>query len=260
MKENTLSKLENKFYNETNERLVNVLVFLTGLVSAVIGMLPLIDGTLSVVLISVGASLIASSIVSYLTSIYIFGMKKEKKITEYWGLNAIYETRQRMNDSCDIATNAAENNLDIVAFGLRSFRDAKTDLISEKVKKGMKVRILTIHPDSEFLKQRERDEKKNEGDIRKTIIDLYEWVEELSNIAPKKENVSIKFYDALPLDFYFRVDGTLFIGQYLYKIDSQQTISFEFRDNAKGFDYYTKYFESILWSDKHLPKKIFENK
>ena len=112
----------------------------------------------------------------------------------------------------------------------------------------MKIRFVTLHPDSEYVKQREKDEKEAPGQIRHTILNLQEWIEDLQKIAPKPENIQVKYYDSLPEDFYFRVDDHVFIGPYLYGISSQQTISYEFKSPAKGALYYRNYFER-LWND-----------
>ena len=258
-----LKKFEKKIENNINERLINLIVALIGIISVIIGVfLSFLEKggneILATVLISVGTSLIASAVVTYLTSIYIYKRKKEKEITDFWGLTAIFETRQRMNDSSDDHLPLIEDSLDIIAFGLRSFRDSKTHEIQNKVRRGLKIRMLTIHPDSPFLKQREIDEKQAEGAIKKSIILLFDWITELRTIAPDENNISIKFYDALPLDFFFRMDDVLFVGPYMYGKDSQQTISMEFRGGANGFNYYMRYFEE-LWDDKKFPKKLMES-
>jgi hypothetical protein len=133
----------------------------------------------------------------------------------------------------------------------------KSSLIEEKVKQNLKIRILTMHPDSIYLKEREKNEKEVEGQIRNTIVQLVEWVTNLKKMSPDPKNIQIKFYDALPLDSYLREDDHLFIGPYLYGKESQQTISFEFR-KAQGFAYYTDYFDKLWNDDTFLPKKDFE--
>jgi hypothetical protein len=200
------------------------------------------------ILLSVGCSLIASSVVSYLTSKYLVRMNRIKHIVEHWGLESIFETRQEMNRSTDIAFESLEKHLDIIAWGLKSFRDAKDKIVREKVKRGLKIRFVTLHPDSEYVKQREKDENEAPGQIRHTILNLQEWIEGLQKIAPKPENIQVKYYDSLPEDFYFRVDDHVFIGPYLYGISSQQTISYEFKSPAKGALYYRDYFER-LWNN-----------
>ena len=81
-----------------------------------------------------------------------------------------------MNDCCDSYLEEIEDCLDVIAFGLRSFRDSKTPLIERKVQRGLKIRMLTMYPDSQFLKQREKDEKVVDGHIRMSIIQLNEWI------------------------------------------------------------------------------------
>jgi hypothetical protein len=75
------------------------------------------------------------------------------------GLLLFIYSKQEMNMSCDKNMQNLKDELDIIAFGLRSFRDSKGDEIKKKVEKGLKIRILTCDPKSPFLKQREKDEK-----------------------------------------------------------------------------------------------------
>ena len=51
----------------------------------------------------------------------------------------------------------------------------------------------------------------------------------------------------MPLDFYCKIDDNLYVGPYLYGKESQQTISYRFSPNGKGFKYYSNYFET-LWN------------
>lgn len=182
-------------------------------------------------------------------------------IISKWGLIGIYKTRAEMNISCDKNMKHLKNRLDIIAFGLKSFRDSKTSEILEKVKTGLRIRILTIHPESIFLKQREMDEHVNEGDIKNTIYNLIDWVNELKYIAEysnkDKSNIEIKFYDTLPLDFYFREDDYIYTGAYVYGEKSQSTLSFEYKSDSKGYAHYTKYFKK-LWNDKDFIKVLFK--
>lgn len=192
------------------------------------------------------------SIVSKKIAEDIAYINKIKQLIEIWGISAIYETRQEMNRSTDIAFETLENNLDIIAWGLKSFRDGKDKIVKEKVKKGLKIRFIAPSPDSYYVKQREIDEKEVEGQIRKTIVDLGQWIEELKKIAPAPEDIQIKYYNSLPEDFYFRVDDYIFIGPYQWSKSSQQTISYEFKgQSSKGFAYYNDYFEK-LWNSQEF--------
>lgn len=247
-----MGALEDKIKYNVNERLVNFIVLLIGILATIIGVFLHDNKDASTILISVGASLVASAIVTYLSSIYIYKRKKEKELIDYWGITSIYKTRQEMNRSCEEHMQQIEKQMDIIAFGLRSFRDSQGKFIKSKIKNGLKLRILTIDPNSEFLRQREMDEKKTEGSIKDSINQLIQWADEI-NKELKKQAVEIRIYNALPLDFYFREDDYCFVGPYQYGKDSQQTISYEFHKKGKGFSYYQEYFED-LWNDRDFCK------
>lgn len=241
----------NKRLETINTGLVNAITGLTGLAAVLAAFIirPIHPGSEWVnILVSIGCSLIAASLVSWLSSRYIVRTNRVKDIVNKWGLEAIFKTRQKMNSSCDAVLSTMEKRLDIIAWGLKSFRDSQDHLIKQKVKKGLKIRIITPDPDSEYVLQREKAEQEVEGQIRQTIINLGLWVDELKSLSPDSNNVQIKFYRHLPEDFYFRVDEHLFIGPYLYGISSQQTISYEFKGLSEGFAYYDSYFEK-LWND-----------
>ena len=237
----------NKVLEQTNASLINSIIGCIGIL-CLFSALAIDHEDGRNILLSIGCSLLASTVVSYLTSKYLVRMSRIKNIVENWGLESIFETRQEMNRSTDTAFENLEKNLDIIAWGLKSFRDAKDNIVREKVERGLKIRLVTLHPDSEYVKQREKDEKEVPGQIRLTILNLQKWIENLQKIAPKPENIQVKYYNSLPEDFYFRVDDHIFIGPYLYGISSQQTISYEFKSPAKGALYYRNYFER-LWND-----------
>lgn len=237
--------------------LVYLFIILLGVLFVLIGSYLEEEEAIKTFLFGIGGSLVASSVILGLN--FLFFIEEEKSqdllldILNRWGLKAIYKTRQEMNLVCDTyIENELKNELNIIAFGLRSLRHSPIrGVIEEKVKKGLKIKILTMNPDSIYLKQRETEEGEEIGSIKKTILDLMEWVKELKKLSPYPDNINLKFYDGLPLDFYFQVDDHLFIGPYLYGKDSQQTISFEFKKcgDAEGYNYYHKYFEEI-WTKR----------
>jgi hypothetical protein len=244
---NIRRKINNKL-EALNAILINEIIAAIGVMAIISSRFVAAESEWRNILISIGCSLLASSIVTYLSSKYLAHISRIREIIQRWGLEGIYKTRQEMNRSTDEAFEYLENELDIIAFGLRSFRDAKTKIVKEKVKRGLRIRIITLKPSSGFIAQRERDEKEVPGQIKKTVMDLIKWVDELKKESPNPENITIRFYDKLPEDFYFRVDDHIYIGPYLYGIASQQTISYEFKGNSTGYEYYKDYFEK-LWND-----------
>jgi len=199
-------------------------------------------------LLGVGCSLIASSIVVLITSKYTFRYNKVKDLTEDWGLYGIYKSRQEMNNDSNIELSKVKKNLDIIAWGLAGFRSIHGDLIAEKVSKGLKIRILCPEPNSPYVATRSREEGSAEKQISQNIMDLTKWVFELRIKAPNQDDVAIKYYNALPQEHYMRVDNNVYIGPYQYKKLSQQTISFSFK-YGQLYKIYTSYFDK-LWDDE----------
>lgn len=228
-----------------NEKLIHSFIFAVGFISVLVGVLfeNLLNGQVSTVLISVGASIIASSIVAYITSIYFFKRKKQKEVTELWGLKSITDSRAEMNIEIDKRIEKMSRSLDVVAYGLKSFRESKGDLIKSKIASGVKVRILTVNPDAEILRHRDSAENKIEGSTANDIRNLVEWIKKIS--ASNKQ-VEIRFCNFLPTELYFKVDDRIYVGPYEIGKESQRTITLEFAGGTKGFAYYADYFE-VLW-------------
>jgi len=170
------------------------------------------------------------------------------------GLQKVFRSRQNMNIFLEKLWGNKVSKLDIIAFGLKSFRDFRTSEVMEKITAGMKMRILSINPFSLFLKQREIDEGVAEGSIRDTIINLISWAEEIEKVTGRRGAIKIRLYDSLPLDFYWKQDANLFVGPYLHGIGSQQTITLLFRSDSMIGLFYTEYFNS-LWTNKRFCKR-----
>lgn len=250
-----LDALERKLSN-INANLINIIIFMLGIILILASILTGGTKTISQVGLSIGTSLVASSIVVFISSRYLMKENNIKDMVRQWKIAGIFETRASMNKSTNIDLENNKDCLDIIAFGLKGFRDSKTKLIQEKVRQGMKIRILTINPESEFLKEREVAEKEIPGQMRNTIIQLGEWVNELKKVQVDKQQVQIKYYDSLPLDFYFGLDNNVYIGPYLYGKQSQQTISYQFEEGGEGFNLYKDYFEQ-LWNDNCFCKECY---
>lgn len=202
------------------------------------------------VVCSVFCSVIASGIVLICTTLFI-DIKKKYEVWDDWKLEKVFKTRAEKNSESDPKLETHKiKQLDGIAFGLSSFRSArKTDVLS-CLQNGMKMRLLVMDPTSKFVKQREQEEHDVNGNISQAIKDLCKWAKDL-NDQSNSGKITIKFYNAMTLDFYWRMDDDLYIGPYLLNIKSQQTITYKFVKGGKGFDYYTDYFES-LWNDNTI--------
>lgn len=243
--------VEEWFENNVNERLINLLVTCLGVIFVVIGVLFSFSNneTAKTILISIGTSLIASAVVSFLASIYIFKHKREKEITDVWRLISIKDNRSAMNAEVLKRLENAENQLDIIGYGMKSFRESRDDLIRSRIQKGLKVRIITVDPNCIFLNQRDKDENKIEGSTADSIRQLNDWVNNLNSEYNKY--VEIKFCRTLPTEVYFRVDDYIYVGPYQCGKESQQTITMEYHSKGNGFQYYNSYFEK-LWNNENF--------
>lgn len=201
--------------------------------------------------ISIGCSLIASGLVIILTAVFVERVPFNP--LDEWKIKIITSTRAEMNKDCEMEFERVKRQIDIVAFGLHSFRMGQTEnQIFAHLRKGVNFRILTMDPNSKFITERERAEE--QANIKNSIENLIEWADQL-NAKGARGKIVIKGYDTMTLDFYWRSDNVLYIGPYWYGYDSQQTITYKFVKGGKGFRLYTDYFER-LWNDKHLSKSL----
>lgn len=168
-----------------------------------------------------------------------------------WGLEKIFKTRAEKNAESDPKLeNHNVKVLDGIAFGLSSFRCNREYDVLECLQNGMRMRLLVMNPHTEFAKQRAIEENSPPSSIKDSILKLVDWVNKLN----KKSNngkIEIKYYNAMTLDFYWRIDNELYVGPYMYDIVSQQTITAKFASGGKGFNLYTRYFED-LWNNPTL--------
>jgi hypothetical protein len=195
------------------------------------------------ILISIACSIWASNLIMYSTSAYMLRSSRRREIIDSWGLEAIYKTRAEMNISSNLVLDNCKKHLDIIAFGLKNFREAKNNVIDKLLDNGVDIRILTLCPESALVPYVDKRENLVAGATKKSIQDLNNWVTDKNKIR-KKGHIILKTYDFLPLDFYFRVDDHVYVGPYLKDISSQQTISMEYT-HGEGVNYWKGYFETV---------------
>lgn len=197
--------------------------------------------------LSIGCSLLASGVVILAQAFLVEG--KSENPLDGWGLEKIYETRAEKNQDSDPKLDKAKEQVDAIAFGLKSFRSKNGKRVEKLLKKGVNIRILTMNPsvDNIFLKQREIEEEETEGQIRNSIDQLVTWARNL-NTRGYSGRIEVKGYKCMTLDFYWRVDDELYVGPYWYHVGSQQTITYKFVKGKNGFRLYSEYFED-LWND-----------
>lgn len=246
-----------------NIKELNYRAIIAGLVLIIVGIMTILVDYFCIqsdknVFISVGCSLLASGIVILVQAYFVDS--KPMDYVEEWGLTRIFKTRAEKNVESEKRLSKVKERLDVIAFGLKSFRSMQTKKVEKLLKKGVSPRILTMYPmeNNVFLEQREREENEPIGQIKKSIEDLVQWADKL-NKKSNKGKIEIKGYKCMTLDFYWRADNDLYIGPYWYGIGSQQTITYKFEKGKQGFDLYAEYFEK-LWEDENNTVILTEKK
>ena len=233
--------------NKTSKKLLitaSVMLILVGVVLILVSWIIGITTPASVVLVSIGASLFTSGVVSIFNYIYQERDERVKKVVDEWGIIEIYGLRSEMNPGSNKALKKAKS-LDICAMGLKGFLDAQSKLLLARIKKGMRLRILTISPNSDYCEKVDETEGMAKGSTRESIENLIHWIEENKQFVKTQNQVEIVLYNHYPYEFYFCIDENLYVGPYENKT-SQQTITYRFRKGSKGYDYYQQQFQS-LW-------------
>ena len=133
--------------------IVGLLIIIVGIVAILVDIFCI--KTIRNIWISVGCSLLASGIVILAKELLVEGKRIDP--LDEWGLEKIYETRSEKNRESDPELDKAKEQLDAIAFGLKSFRTKHTNKVEKILRKGVNIRILTMNPDKDniFLKQRE---------------------------------------------------------------------------------------------------------
>lgn len=179
---------------------------------------------------------------------YDVGEKGNDTSVDKLGLKNIYTLRSEAHDNY-AEIGFAKKTCDIIAFGLHNLRTNIGDMVEKSVKKGLKIRILTMQPDSALVKLRESQEGVD-GNIRNTILELLIWINELKKSVPKDmvadDMIQVKFYDSLPLEFYCKIDEKIYVGPYMAGKQSGDIITYEYGVGSIR-DMYINYFNN-LWN------------
>ncbi len=243
---------------KTKYLIINSFLILIGLVVLLVGVvLSLHDGEsniLSMMLINLGAATIAGGISSVISTLLITEQERDASDVYDWKITNIYWNRSEMNTTCDFELNNCKERIDFIAFGLKSFRSAVSDVVEQKLLQGISVRILTIDPKSIYLKQKEIEEDSKEGTLANEIEGLKVWVDNLKTSNPQYK-IEIRQYNGLPQFSYQRIDNSIFVGPNLYGKISQKCITYKYEKGGKGFEYFSKYYEEI-WNKTNYAKSV----
>ena len=247
--------IKDKRFQKLSEYLWQIVIILLGVISLIISFnLDEASQRTFATLNGVGVSLLLSGLLGIFMNVLFYRKNSQYEVFVDWKIKSIYSSRAIANLTIDTYQEHAKKRVDIIAFGLSSWRQANEQIIDAMLNRNVRIRIITMDPNCEILPIRDRMEGKPEGYTKESILQLQEFFGKTS----KRKNVKIKYHKELPLDFYFRVDDHIFVGPYIFGKDSQQMITYEFEKGGKGFEYYSDYFES-LWNGRTIPKLEFVN-
>lgn len=242
------------------ERWIEAVIFAIGLATIICGWCLSAFEMWKNVLVSIGCSMVASAVISFVYNSY----NEKENVLKSWGVDKVYKTRTEKSKDSDPKLTKAKEHLDIVAFGLKSFRSGHRNEMLQCLKNGVNVRIITMDPDSEFAICRANEENETLEQISHSIRDLFEWSRELNaeakTLSKKPGQIRIMKYNCMTLDFYWRCDDELYFGPYLLNKDSQQTITFRAVKGGKLFEMYTDYFEELWKNERFIQNVNLEDK
>lgn len=200
------------------------------------------------VLLGIGCSIVASAGITVFLLLMLSSSELEQDDLNEWGIEKIYEERQKIFMS---ESSLPKRQLDIIAFGLNHFRNANAKKIENKIKRGLQIRIVSLHPKSKYIVEYEKYE--NTSGIRDDINALINWVNDIKKRTGKTNpKIELKLYDSLPLDFYCRSDNKIYVGPYITGTVSGKNITYKFDMNKKGGSYYSEIFESIWQGERPI--------
>lgn len=232
-----------------HNRTVNLLIIMLGTVCIFAGILVAqgklaCKDILSTLLYGIGGSIVASAIVALINHKYLLFMQHSEILVSSWGLQDIYKTKANMNDDANTALDECKKCIDIIGEGLSSYRSLKGGILEDKIKKGVRVRIISC--DSEkMLIARANDERSTGSDAIQHVQDLNNWVEKIKSERTDCD-VVIRYHSTYPGLSYLRIDSKVYVSINMWERPSQLSFAICFDTQSDGGIYFTDYFDE-LW-------------
>ena len=239
--------------------MLNLIVCLLGIILIAIGLIFGINNCseyFGTMFTSVGTSILATGIVSAITSHYLMKKDAIKDIINIWGLVNIYQRKSYMNFTSNEYLKKCKHSIDIMAIGMSGFLNSQGDLLKSLINKGITIRIISCKSE-QYLNQREKDESIHDnfeatGRFYKEVKALDNWVNKNKNSNSK---IRIKYHETYPAFSYLRIDDHIFFGPNLYLMQSQLCFSYEFSDYGQGASELKEYFDK-LWNSSMLSDSL----
>ena len=219
------------------------------------------DTTKGLVLLAVGASLIAAGIAGCALYLHVKWSQKEGgrlEVIHRAGIDCVFENRSvAMRSEYDSRLERASESIDILGFGLQHLREDHQDHFSDWARRA-KVRILAIDPgspseSSPYANQRDLEEGTDEGQIAKDVRSLV--TSSLDLLGDSSGRFQIRLYTCLPSVNIFRIDDEVFWGPYFVGGVSRNMPTFLL--DRRGFlaEAIMTHFDRI-WSQSRLSRSV----
>lgn len=227
--------------------LINIIIIFLGIIFTLYGYFN--DNQ---IIINVGAGFVTSGIVAIFYLIYPhLDIEKDYLRFRKMGLIDVFQRRNLSQEYSELLVKA-EKQIDVLGLGLDHFREDNSEIVKAKALEGVLVRLLAIKPESQVSSIRSYQENDLRGEtIEIPLQKLKSYVRDVNRTIDKLDKgnkIQLKFYNAVPSTMIFRIDSVMFVGPYLHKIPSRNTITYKLEIDTEVFKQYDKHFND-LWND-----------
>jgi len=239
------------FFNPTQiiYYLVHLIVFIIGV------LLTFIDGEYKEFYGAVGASLIAASIAGMIFYIYVKyaeDIRKKLQMIMKHGLHNVFGLRGlKMSSEYKTRLDNAKNNIDILGYGLNTFREEHLDNF-ETWKAKCKVRVLLAKPnfpndDINICNLRDKEEGNPDGSIKSEVLRFIDDVKGIIGDG-NRGSFSIRYFKCIPSITIFRIDDEILWGPYFVNKLNRDSPMFIVKKGGVLYEQILKQFEEIWHS------------
>lgn len=214
-------------------------------------------------LVPIGTAMIAAGLAGWIIFVYVLFTQRKAEAVELltdFGLQQAYNERgPNIREEYDIRLNKANEAIDIMGFGLRTFREDQGDYF-EGWAHSLQVRVLLIDPefpreDHTYAEQRDKEEGDDIGNIRR---DVRNFIDETSHLIQNDDaNFEVRLHQCLPSMTVFRIDNEIFWGPYTVKNQSRNMPTFLVGNHGEMYDFLKNHFE-VIWEDDELSRSVPE--
>ncbi len=220
----------------------------------------IVIATRSPIAIAIGTSVVATAIAGIVLYLYVqfhYDDLSRQEHLRAFGFEDAFEYRSvAIKKEYDSRLQRAEQNIDIMGFGLKHLREDYGDEFLTWASRA-KVRILIIDPDSpsaqaSYAAQRSIEEQDAQDSIRTSVLAFLAATQQIRRNSAGA--FQVRLFRCLPSINIFRIDNAMFWGPYLIREQSRNTPTFLIKRDGALFDRYLKHFDTI-WRDGELSRE-----